>query len=249
MDLQLIVITTFFISFALMKALGICASPGTGLSFFFRSPVFAPFSEKRALKKNEASIIRLKDRFLILSIANVAAVEIYQLVFTNYEITLAMKAWLFAPFIYLFTNLLGVSAQCLGLLTKEIPADIHNQPYLSKSLSEFWGRRWNIWVSDWLAVISRKWAPKDQSFRTFFAFLFSGIFHEVIVALPYYIYSGKSYFGYMSLFFMIQFLATALDKKVISQTNPSFRRAFLWSAILIPMPLFNNPSTLAFFGF
>lgn len=247
MNYQLLAISMFIGAFISMKALALKLSPKTSFSFLYRTPVFAPFSEKRALKKNEAGVKRLKERFLFFAVLNILGIEFYQFLFSSFQFPLAVKSWLFSPYIYLFTNLLGVSAQALGLLAKDLPADLHNHPYLSKSISEFWGKRWNTWVRDWLALVSKKLAPSNKE-RTFLAFAFSGIFHEVIIAIPYYLYSGENYFGLMTLFFFIQYLAVAYDKSVLSKSFPELRKPFLWLALFAPMPLFINPSVLAFFG-
>lgn len=65
-----------------------------------------------------------------------------------------------------------------------------DEPYLSTSLQEFWGRRWNIMVSRILRptiydpvlnamsrIIGRKWAPLPAILGTF---MISGIMHELI---------------------------------------------------------------------
>lgn len=251
MEFQLLVIAVFLVAFLGMKAAALYTTPGTGLSFLYRSPVFAPISEKRSLKKNQASISRLKSRFLFIAVSNILALEFYQFLFSSFEFPLVLKAWIFAPFIYLFTNLLGISAQCLGLLTKEIPTDLHNAPYLSESISEFWANRWNIWVGDWLAIVSKKISNSRGIFRLFVAFALSGLFHELFISLPYYIHTGESYFGYMTLFFLFQFLFIGVDKRVLANSNfpAGARRAFFWFSILAPMPLFINRPVLAFFGF
>ena len=249
MDFQLTAIAAFLVTYFVMKASALVSTPNAGWSFLYRSPVFAPFSERRNRKKSQSSVKRLKNRFLIVASANIIAIELYQLLFHSFDFSVTIKGYLFAPFIYLFTNLAGVSAQCLGLLTKELPVDIHNHPYRAKNLGEFWARRWNVWVGDWLAVTSKKLAPRSRQSRLLLAFVLSGLFHEVIIATPYYLVKGESFFGHMTLFFLLQYLFVAIDKQVLAKAAPGVRRLFLWSALIAPMPLFNNPSVLAFFGF
>ncbi|MEX1099723.1 MAG: MBOAT family protein [Bacteriovoracaceae bacterium] len=248
MSYQLYVIAVFLGAFIFMKWLAVKSAPGLDISFLYRSPVFAPFSQKRNLKKNQASVKRLKERFLFLAVANILGIEFYQFLFSSFTFPIFIKAWLFCPYIYLFTNLLGVSAQALGLLGKELPPDLHNHPYLSKNLSEFWGKRWNTWVRDWLAQTSKRLARSREQ-RTFLAFVFSGIFHEIIIAVPFYFYTGENDFGLMTSFFFLQYLGVALDKKLLSKKSPALRKPFMWAALLLPMPLFINPAVLAFFGF
>ncbi|XAR65730.1 Long-chain-alcohol O-fatty-acyltransferase [Bertholletia excelsa] len=65
-----------------------------------------------------------------------------------------------------------------------------NEPYLSTSLQDFWGRRWNLMVTRILRptvyeptltvstqIVGRKWAPLPAVFNTF---LVSALMHEII---------------------------------------------------------------------
>ncbi|GFP96472.1 acyl-coa--sterol o-acyltransferase 1 [Phtheirospermum japonicum] len=65
-----------------------------------------------------------------------------------------------------------------------------DEPYLSTSLQDFWGRRWNLMVTRILrptvyipvlvwssGVVGRKWAPLPAVMSTFFV---SGLVHELI---------------------------------------------------------------------
>jgi hypothetical protein len=144
---------------------------------------------------------------------------------------------------------MGSFFQCLTLLQSEVPLNIHSKPYLASSLSEFWGKRWNRWVRDWLHTIASAISKKNKTVTLFLAFFISGLFHEIMFALPYYITFQKSYFGYMSLFFMLQFLGVALEKRLFSKWPPLIKRIYMWSFIILPSPLFINESFLRFFGF
>lgn len=248
MDFQLTLIFVFLAAFIAMKTLAMIVSPHTKISFLYRSPLFAPFTQKRSLKKNPSSVKRLKERFYFLALANIAGIEFYQYFFGKFDLPVAIKGLVFAPYLYLFTNLLGVSAQALSLLTKDIPTDVHNHPYLSSNIGEFWGKRWNVWVGDWLALMSKKSGIKSKQMKVMFAFLLSGAFHEVILALPYYLKFGESYFGHMTLFFLLQFIFVSLDKIYLSHGPKYLRRIFLWTTLSATAPLFANPSVLAFFG-
>jgi len=248
MNYQLTAIFVFFTAFFAMKSAALLAEGHFNWRFLFQSPQFAPKSERRNLKKNTEGILRIWKRFIFISACAIFGIEFYQYLFATFSFGPFIKAWLFSPYIYIFTNLLGISAQCLFLLTREIPSDIHNHPYLSRSISEFWGRRWNLWVSDWLATLSKKASPTNEKRRFLWAFTLSGIFHEVIAALPYYLSTGQNYFGLMTSFFIIQYFAVALDKKVLKSAHPALRASFMWLSIIAPMPLFINPSVTAFFG-
>ncbi|KAE8701906.1 Acyl-CoA--sterol O-acyltransferase 1 [Hibiscus syriacus] len=84
-----------------------------------------------------------------------------------------------------------------------------NEPFLSTSLQDFWGKRWNLMVSSILrptvyeptlrfssAVIGRKWAPLPSVFLTF---VVSGVMHE----LMFYYLGRVSPTGEVTWFFLI----------------------------------------------
>lgn len=99
-----------------------------------------------------------------------------------------------------------------------------DEPYLSASLQEFWGRRWNIMVTRILrptvyepvlnlstAITGRRWAPLPAMFGTF---LVSGLMHELIF---YYLGRGRPS-GEITLFFVLHGVCLAAEvaaKKVI----------------------------------
>ncbi|KAM3283458.1 acyl-CoA-sterol O-acyltransferase 1 [Capsicum chacoense] len=75
-----------------------------------------------------------------------------------------------------------VSGLARGLLGLELEPQF-NEPYLSSSLHDFWGRRWNLIVTRILRptvykpILGRKWAPLPAVMATF---LVSGLMHELI---------------------------------------------------------------------
>ncbi|GMJ01229.1 acyl-CoA sterol acyl transferase 1, ARABIDOPSIS THALIANA STEROL O-ACYLTRANSFERASE 1 [Hibiscus trionum] len=92
-----------------------------------------------------------------------------------------------------------------------------NEPFLSTSLQDFWGRRWNLMVTSILrptvyeptlrfssGVIGRKWAPLPSVFSTF---LVSGVMHE----LMFYYLGRMSPTGEMTLFFLIHGFCLAVE--------------------------------------
>ncbi|XP_047318138.1 acyl-CoA--sterol O-acyltransferase 1-like [Impatiens glandulifera] len=83
-----------------------------------------------------------------------------------------------------------------------------NEPYLSSSLQDFWGRRWNVMVSRilrptvydptmWVAsrFVGRKWAPLVAVFNTF---IVSAIMHEII-----FLYLGRRRPTFMISWFFV----------------------------------------------
>ncbi|KAF8414189.1 hypothetical protein HHK36_002188 [Tetracentron sinense] len=106
--------------------------------------------------------------------------------------------FLYCLHVYLFLDitLAMVAALARTLLGLELEPQF-DEPYLSTSLQDFWGRRWNIMASSLLRptvydplrslstrIVGRKWAPLPAILGTFIA---SGLIHELI-----FYYLGRS---------------------------------------------------------
>jgi hypothetical protein len=126
-------------------------------------------------------------------------------------------------------------------------APINKKPWLSKSLAEFWGKRWNLTFGDWFyssCFVPFRRRPTLASGLSFFA---SGMIHEVIVSIPLWLVYGKSVFGLFMIYFLVQFLCVAFERRRLR--NHKLRPLFTWIVILGPIPLVLNEGTLRVFHF
>ncbi|KAA8520179.1 hypothetical protein F0562_014435 [Nyssa sinensis] len=102
------------------------------------------------------------------------------------EINNFIKVWIA---VYISLGYCYVAALARTLLGLELEPQF-DEPYLSTSLQDFWGRRWNLMVSRILRptvydptlsfssqMLGRKWAPLPAIFSTF---VVSGLMHELI---------------------------------------------------------------------
>jgi alginate O-acetyltransferase complex protein AlgI len=112
-------------------------------------------------------------------------------------------------------------------------------PLRSTSLTEFWGRRWNLAFSEMTAVgvfrPLREWVGTRGA--TVASFLFSGVLHELAISLP-----VKAGFGLPMLYFALHALAMWLEKSLATAGWAVDRRAWLgraWAAawLILPLPL------------
>lgn len=86
---------------------------------------------------------------------------------------------------------------------------IMNAPVLTESLSEFWGRRWNVAFRDFAhhAVFkpaARRWSAATG---TWISFVFSGLIHELAISVP----AGGGY-GLPLAYFMLQGFGVSLER-------------------------------------
>ena len=103
--------------------------------------------------------------------------------------------------------------KCLALFWRTMgvaATPIMDAPLRSRSLSEFWGRRWNTGFS----IPARRYLmePMARRFGTapglFVVFLVSGLVHEMVISFP----AGAG-FGLPTLYFLIQAAALAYERR------------------------------------
>lgn len=171
--------------------------------------------------------------------------------YLSYSFLLPLNYWktiLVAPAIYLLTEVMGATGEIFYLWSKSGKFQIHDFPMTSQSLSHFWGKRWNRWVQDWLKDLNRLFIKITPIQRIVLTFTISGLFHEIMINLPYWIIYRKSYFGTMMAYFLVQAIGIWLDKSYFKRHHSYLRRAFLWIMVVSPSPLFINKPLLTFLG-
>lgn len=117
-------------------------------------------------------------------------------------------------------------------------------PVLSKSLTEFWGKRWNLGFSEMttLAVYRPLRSAWGTTRATLTAFLFSGVLHELAISVP-----VRAGFGRPLLYFALHGIGMLLEtrwKKLaeLIRTRPALGRVWTLAWIMIPLPiLFHEP--------
>lgn len=149
--------------------------------------------------------------------------------------------------LYLLIDTLGNVIR-LGYLPFGALPPIHDRPWAAAGLSDFWGRRWNRWIADWLFEATFQPLKRRRELALFAAFIASGLLHEYLTALPYYLKTDRSLFGLMLLYFVVQAAGVAIERRWL-RGRPFARRLFAWAVILLPAPLVMNEASLLIFGF
>lgn len=246
MSYQIIFVLNFFVIFFLMKMTGwfLAFDPRPRLwRFLFTTPLLSARTYVRnVFPKDSLRIILLK---LLLSVTYIGLIIWLA---QNFLLPLNyFKIVLIAPMIYLFTEFMGAFGQFLFYPASSGVAPIHFHPLKSRSLSEFWGKRWNFWVRDWLRDVSQFQRRRPVK-KIIVTFLVSGFFHELLVNLPYFLYFRINHFGNMTLYFACQGLGLWLERRYLSGAPSMVRIFFMWMVVLLPAPLFLDKPLLRFFG-
>jgi hypothetical protein len=131
-------------------------------------------------------------------------------------------------------NLMAAFWRWLGVDAREL----FRAPYKSKSLQEFWGKRWNIAFSEMTALIAYR--PLKQKLgpdkAMIVSFLLSGILHEIAISLPVNAGYGLPLLYFSIHGFVMYFERTsALVKKIIAHRLLSHVWVMGW--LVVPMPI------------
>jgi Membrane bound O-acyl transferase family len=113
--------------------------------------------------------------------------------------------------------------------------ELFRHPLRSKSLAEFWSRRWNVGYSEMIAVVVHR--PLREKFGARAAllgsFLASGLLHELAISVP--VHAG---YGLPATYFLLQGVLVGVERRL---SRPPGR---LWTLfwLLAPVPLLFHPA-------
>jgi len=123
-------------------------------------------------------------------------------------------------------------------------APLFRAPLRSRSLREFWGRRWNLAFSEMtaLGVYRPLKATAGPVVATVLAFLFSGLLHETAISLP-----VRAGFGRPLAYFALHAAAMLIERRLAAaghaiDSRPALGRAWTIAWLVVPLPLlFHRP--------
>ncbi|HEV7238542.1 MAG TPA: MBOAT family protein [Thermoanaerobaculia bacterium] len=110
-------------------------------------------------------------------------------------------------------------------------------PMASRSLTEFWSRRWNVGFSEMIAVVVhrpvRRYAGETAGLLA--SFLASGVLHELAISVP--VGAG---FGLPTLYFLLHGALVGWERK----TPRIVSRAWTLFWLIAPLPILFHPPFL-----
>lgn len=115
---------------------------------------------------------------------------------------------------------------------------VMKNPAASTSLTEFWGRRWNIAFRDLahqfvFRPVALRWGHTTALWMTF---LVSGLAHEVVISIP----AGAG-FGLPTIYFLIQAVGISLERTLWQKRSRPFKWLLTHGFTLLPLGLLFHP--------
>ena len=124
---------------------------------------------------------------------------------------------------------------------------LFREPLRSRSLSEFWGRRWNLAFSEMTAIAVYRPLGNVIGRRAalIVAFLSSGLLHELAISVP-----VRAGYGLPFTYFLIHGALLLSERQLEARGHPIQRHAVLgriWTFgwLVLPVPLVFHPPFLA----
>jgi len=208
------------------------SSPSTYL--FFLSPVLTPESYTRSQP------ISALPQFLFRGGAFLGALLLcywtyWQLV-DAFHLHGIVLNYLCAVLVLFMSEVLAAGFTLLWLPGGRLLPSLHQNPWLARGVAEFWGRRWNLWMSDWFRSVIFQPLRHRPVLAVWLIFCLSGLLHECVLNLTLWLVTGRELFGTMMLYYLLQGAGVLLERRFLKR-RPLANRFFTWIIVFVPVPL------------
>jgi len=242
LNLALTFASLLFASFLVMKAVSWWQCPPARrppAAAFWLSPLFSVDSVPRIRPVSGPLLLRLTGRLGWMGLSLAAGYALAP--WLRARAPQWTWAYLAMPLVPLYGGFASTVLQLLNAPLGAIPPDHHRHPWAASSVSDFWGRRWNTWLSDWFRQIFFHPLRRHPVAGAFVTFLFSGLWHEALISAPFYFWTGIPVFGLLTAYFLLQFVAMVVERWL---PRPA-RRALVYLVVALACPLFVNRAMLS----
>jgi hypothetical protein len=210
------------------------------LRFIF-SPVLAPNSLERSQP------LSATPSFLLRAGSCLGGLLFYYWIYWKLVNTFQLRgialSYLVAPAVLLTTEVFIAIVTLLWLPSGWLLPVLHRNPFAARSVTDFGGRRWNLWISDWFRYAIFAPLRRRPRLAIWLIFFFSGLLHEYVLNLALWLVTGRKLFGTMMVYFLLQAAGMLIERRFL---NPHARAnvAFTWLIVLAPVPLVFHESML-----
>ena len=230
---------------ALMNVVSLLVSrqPVGNRLFFILSPLPSLDSRRKDLTAAAGDIRPTFIRCALMTGAFLICHWIYWQLVTTLKLSGWSLSYLGAPLVWLMGEAGGPIVRALYLPTGKLMPLPHDGVLGARSVADFWGKRWNVWFSDWFRqVMFRRWRTRPVT-ALMLVFLVSGLIHEVVLNLNLWFLTGRAPFGSMMLYFGLQALGILAERNWLAK-YPKAKVVFAWLIVLGPAPLIVNEALL-----
>lgn len=218
-----------------MKAMALMVGPRS-LPFIF-SPVLAPNSLERSQPFSAAPTFLRRAGACLVGL--LLYYWIYWKLVDAFQLHGIILNYLAVPAVLLMTEVFIAIATVLWLPSGRLLPVLHRNPFAARSVADFWGRRWNLWMSDWFRYAMFTPLRRRPVLAVWLIFFLSGLLHEYVLNLGLWLVTGQKLFGTMMLYFLLQAAGVLMERRFLKH-RPLANRLFTWLIVLAPVPLAFN---------
>jgi hypothetical protein len=208
---------------------------------FIALPVLAPSSLERSQP------LRCFPRFLLHGGGCLGALVLYYWIYWRvidaFQLHGLALSYLAAPPVLLITEVFLAMITILWLPSGRLLPALHRNPLAARSVADFWGRRWNLWMSDWFRQVIFTPLRRRPVLAVWLIFFLSGLLHEYVLNLALWLVVGKKLFGTMMLYFLLQAAGVWVERRFL-RTTGFVHVLFTWVVVFVPVPLVFHESML-----
>lgn len=220
-----------------------CRGACTGW-WFVTSPVVAPNSLLRCQPRS--NIRRILLRGMLFAVVTMVAHFVYRWVVGQFELRGSILSYLALPFPLLLGEVLFPVVVLLWLPAGIVLPPLFRNPFASRSLADFWGRRWNLWFNDWFRYVLFDRLGSRPVLAVWLVFTVSGLMHEYVVNVPLLLVTGTNLLGGMMVYYLLQGAGVVIENRLL-RGRPFAKRLFAWLVVVGPLPLMINEGLLRVF--
>ena len=238
--LVLIALALLALVMKLVAMLWLGTSTRTNRVFLF-SPVLSPTSLRRFRTRGELPGL-IRRAILLLGAVLLGYWGFWSLV-RVLQVHGLLLNYLGVVILLLVTELLAALFPFLWLPGGRLLPALHRNPWRARSLADFWGRRWNLWFSDWFRYTMFTRMRRRPVLALLLVFAVSGLMHEWGINVPLYFVTGRNLFGSMMVYFLLQAAGMLFERRYLKNC-PRMMMLFVWLVVVMPAPLVVNEGML-----
>lgn len=211
------------------------------IAMFFLSPVLTPESSRRSRPLCFLPGFLLRGAAFLS--ATLFAYWTYWRLINAFHLHGIILDYLCAPMVFLVSEALATGFTLLWIPSGRLLPTLHVNPFAARNVAEFWGRRWNLWMSDWFRSVIFRRLRQRPVLALWVIFFLSGLVHEGVLNLTLWLVTGRNLFGTMMAYYLLQAAGVQMERRFL-RGQPGFNRLLTWLIVFIPVPLTFHESML-----